>query len=105
MPDEKRLDRIEEKLDGVVKESAELRGEIRQFTSNMKDYTDAVSVKAGKAMDALDVHEKDPDAHGAGVKREIDGKLVGWITAGAAVLGCFGGIVGSLVHKFMGRQP
>ncbi len=115
MSDEKRLDRIEEKLDSVVKESSELRGEIRQFMTNSASYTAAVSSKAtqvgwdcDKKTEAvrasLEAHEKSPDAHGAGVKREIDGKIVGWATVAATALASCGGVIGWLVHKVGVKQ-
>lgn len=99
--DEKRLDRIEGKFDIEAKENATFRGELRQFMSNTSDHIEAVSKKAGDAKAAVEAHEKDINAHGAGVKREVDGKMVAWVTAGAAVLSCFGGVIGALAHKIM----
>lgn len=105
MSDEARLNRIEGKLDSVVKESSELRGEIRQFMSNSQSYTAAVSMKAEGVRTMLDNHEKDPDAHGAGVKREIDGKVIGWATVGATILASFGGVIGAAMHKLWSHAP
>lgn len=110
-PEESRLNRIENKLDDVVRESSELRGEIRQFMTNSDSFVKAVSAKADKIDAAcrgvMDAHKADPDAHGAGIKREIDGKLVGWATLGVTVLASFGGIVGAIAHKVMtgGAKP
>lgn len=106
MPDEKRIERIEDALNAEVKESATFRGELRQFMSNTDSFIKAVSAKAGDAQAAIQAHEKDPDAHGAGVKREIDGRFVGWATLGVTVLASFGGVIGALAHKIItGSKP
>lgn len=98
MPEEVRLDRIEKKLDDEIVASATFRGELRQFMVNSDSYSKAISTKADMIRGSLEAHEKDPNAHGAGIKREWDGKLVGWLTA----LGGFSGVIGFLLHKMMG---
>ena len=106
MAPEDRLNRIEEKLDKEITASAEFRGELRAYMAGAKEYTAAVSAKAGKAQDGLDAHEKDPNAHGAGVKREIDGKVLGWAGVAVGILTVFGGAVGAGIHKlFAGGKP
>jgi hypothetical protein len=108
--DEERLNRLEDKLDGVVRESSELRGEIREFMKNASSYTAAVSAKATQVgwdcdkktenvRTALDAHKTDADAHGAGVQRALDGKMLGWAGVGAGILAAFGGVIGGVVHK------
>lgn len=108
MSDEARLNRIEEKLDSVVRESSELRGEIRQFMGNSASYTAAVSVKAasvGVECDrktevvraALDAHRTDPEAHGEGVRQRMDGKFWTMMTA----IGGFSGLIGAFFHHVM----
>lgn len=104
MADEQRLNRIEEKLDSVVKESSELRGEIRQFMSNSTSYIGAVSANTSKVKVSLDEHKEDMNAHGMGVKKEIDGKFLGWVAIGATVLSGFGGVIGGAVHKLMSAK-
>ena len=106
MSDEKRIERIEDALNAEVKESASFRGELRQFMSNTDSFIKAVSTKAGDAQAAVQAHEKDPNAHGAGIKRELDGKMVGWATFAVTALASFGGVIGALAHKvFSGEAP
>lgn len=99
-----RVGRIESKLDKEVEASATFRGELRQFMASSDSYLRAVSIKAGETRVALDDHEKDPDAHGAGVRREIDGKIATWATIGATFMASCGGVIGWLAHK-LGSKP
>lgn len=95
MPDEQRLNRIEDALTGEIKESATFRGELRQFMSNSDSFIKAVNSKADRISSAIVEHKEDPNAHGAGVKRELDGKIVAWVTA----ISGFAGIIGAVIHK------
>lgn len=99
MADE-RLDRIEEKLDNEILASATFRGELRQFMVNSDSFVKAVSAKTSAVDRDLQDHKSDNDAHGAGVKREFDGKLIGWATVGATLIASFGGVIGGAIHKF-----
>ncbi len=94
MADEKRIVRIETKLDREIKESATFRGEHRQFMAALP------TTIASAVHSAVEAHNSDMNAHGAGVKRDLDKKVVGWVTAGAAVLGIFSGAIGAGLHKF-----
>ena len=76
-----------------VKENATFRGEVRSFITN------APQAMRSAATEAVEGHNRDKDAHGAGVKREIDGKVVAYVTAGAALLSCFAGAIGAAVHS------
>lgn len=91
-----RLDRLEDGFSAETKDNAEFRGEVRQFMPSLKEYIQAVSVKVGVVSSSLQSHKDDPDAHGAGVKREINGKFVAWATV---ISGLLGGAVEALVHK------
>lgn len=99
MPDEARLERIENNLNAEVKESATFRGELRQFMSALPISTDAAVQRL------IVVHNADKDAHGAGVARELDKKIVGWATVGATVLAGFAGVIGAAAHKFWSHTP
>lgn len=97
MPDEGRLDRIEEKLDNEILASATFRGELRQFMSNSDSFVKAVSSKADWARRALDEHKIDLDAHGSGAKRQMTGGFLTTLTA----VGGFSGLIGAGFHWFM----
>lgn len=105
MSDEKRLDRIEEKLDGEIQASATFRGELRQFMVSSSQYTSSVSAKADAIRESLEEHKTDKDSHGAGVKRELDGRAMGWVTVAATLIAGFAGAIGAAVHKAMGNHP
>lgn len=111
MGDEPRLDRIEKKLDDEILASAEFRGELRQYMVSRDGYTKAVSAQVtsiGAMCDTkttavdkdLQDHKADSNAHGAGIKRDIDGKIIGWATLGVTLLASFGGVIGAAMHKF-----
>ena len=99
MDDEKRLD--EDALNTEIKESATFRGELRQFMSSTGGYIKGVSDKSDKLELKIEKHEVDPNAHGAGVKRDLDGKVMGYAAIGATILSCFGGVIGAFVHKMV----
>lgn len=99
MGDDPRIGRIETDLKSEIKESAEFRGEMRQFAKNMNVYIDAVSTKAGAAKIALDAHKDDPAAHPAltlSQRDKLDVKIIGWVTA---IGGC-SGLIGAFFHHF-----
>lgn len=99
MPDEQRLNRIEDALTGEIKESATFRGELRQFMSNSDSFIKAVNAKADRINAAIVEHKDDQNAHGAGLKREFDGKIVAWAT----VISGFSGFIGAIAHKFFNK--
>ena len=76
-----------------LKENATFRGEMREFMRNVPEATRAA------AHEAITAHNEDANAHGAGVKREISGKVIGWAGVVVALLAGFGGAIGAEVHK------
>ena len=104
MGDDARLNRIEDKLDSEIQASATFRGELRQYMKGQTEYTDAVNAKASSIAAAVQAHKDDPDAHGAGVKRQIDVKVLGWAGVGATLLASFGGVIGAWAHKLWNHQ-
>lgn len=100
MPDEQRLNRIEDALNGEIKESATFRGELRQFMTNSDSFIKAVNSKVDRVNGSLVEHKDDINAHGAGVKKELDGKIVAWVTA----ISGFAGIIGGVIHKVLSTQ-
>ncbi len=82
-----------------VKENATFRGEVRQFIVSAP-----ASMKSA-AAEAIAAHNADKDAHGAGVKREIDKKVVGWAGVAATALTVFAGAIGAAVHKAWSHIP
>jgi len=99
MSDDNRLNRIEDKLDKMIETSALFQGEFRQFVSNSTSYVEAVSKKTDDIRVSLEAHKVDKDAHGAGVKRDIDTKLIGWAGVGATVMAGLAGFIGAEFHK------
>lgn len=92
---EDRLARIEEKID----QSLEFHGTLKQFMKNTDDRLGGVHSKIEKVEGALVTHEKDKDAHGAGVKREMTGSVIGWLT----ILSGFSGLIGAAAHALIGK--
>ena len=78
---------------------SEFRGEVRGFMKALPD-----TVKAA-AFAAVASHDADPNAHGAGVKRDFDRRAMGWVTVGATLLAGFAGAIGAGVHKLWSHAP
>lgn len=117
---DRRLDRIEDKLDKEINASAAFRGELREFVKHSTSRSEAVNTKAneiGRACDVktaavaqdLQAHKDDKGAHGVGeekiAKKEFDTKIMGWASVGAAALAAFGGIIGAAMHRLWSHAP
>ena len=98
----KRLDRIEGKMDDML----ELRGELKMFMTNTSERANGLGLKIENVRQDSEFHRTDPNAHGAGVKREeqkeVDSKKLTWIMIAATVLGGFAGVITTEVHKIFG---
>ena len=94
-----RLERIEISLSGEIKESAEFRGELRQFIKNTDQRVNGVAEK-------LNLHIADQTAaHGAGVRSEINGRAMTWIAVIATLASGFLGAIGAEAHKLFSPKP
>lgn len=113
---EDRLSRIEDKLDAEIQASATFRGRLEQYIKGQTEYTDAVSAKATavaaecdrKTADvrrSLDDHKVDAGAHGAGIRRDMDKRLMSWAAVAATALAAFGGVIEHGVEKLFRHAP